>query len=109
MSIQGEMYEEALADHRRLVRELDVILNGDGAAPQASLVDIVSQCRKVFTKPPFATDVPLVELWRGERKVTIYRDTVIRSWGTNIETEMSDEPRTAQADQAALDWLYETL
>lgn len=37
-------YEEVLADHRRLVRELDVLLNGeDGAAKQASLCDIVAQ------------------------------------------------------------------
>lgn len=36
-------YEEVLADHRRLVRELDVLLNGDGAAVQASLCDIVGQ------------------------------------------------------------------
>jgi hypothetical protein len=37
-------YEECLADHRRLVRELDVALNGEsGAAKQASLCDIVGQ------------------------------------------------------------------
>jgi hypothetical protein len=36
-------YEQVLADHRRLVRELDVLLNGENAAPQASLCDIVSQ------------------------------------------------------------------
>jgi hypothetical protein len=37
-------YEEVLADHRRLVRELDVALNGqEGAAKQASLCDIVRQ------------------------------------------------------------------
>lgn len=37
-------YEEGLADHRRLVRELDVLLNGEGgAAKQASLCDIVGQ------------------------------------------------------------------
>ncbi|WP_263147771.1 hypothetical protein [Pseudomonas sp. RIT-PI-AD] len=37
-------YEEVLAGHRRLVRELDVALNGEaGAAPQASLCDIVGQ------------------------------------------------------------------
>ena len=37
-------YEEVLAGHRRLVRELDVLLNGEaGAARQASLVDIVAQ------------------------------------------------------------------
>ena len=39
-------YEEVLADHRRLVRELDVLLNGEaGAAKQASLCDIVAQVR----------------------------------------------------------------
>lgn len=36
-------YEAVLADHRRLVRELDVLLNGDGAAQQASLCDVVGQ------------------------------------------------------------------
>ena len=37
-------YEEVLADHRRLVRELDVIWNGVlCAAKQASLCDIVHQ------------------------------------------------------------------
>ena len=42
-----EDYEEVLADHNRLVRDLDVLLNGeDGAAKQASLCDIVSQIRR---------------------------------------------------------------
>ncbi|MBY9700566.1 hypothetical protein ISH39_03235 [Pseudomonas aeruginosa] len=37
-------YEEVLADHRRLVRELDVLLNGEAcAAKQAMLCDLVSQ------------------------------------------------------------------
>lgn len=35
---------EVQNDHHRLVRELDVLLNGsDGAAPQASLCDLVAQ------------------------------------------------------------------
>lgn len=38
-------YEEVLTDHRRLVRELDVLINGDNAAQQASLCDIVGQVR----------------------------------------------------------------
>jgi len=38
-----EDYEEVLKDHRRLVRKLDVLLNGEGAAEQASLCDIVCQ------------------------------------------------------------------
>lgn len=40
-------HEAVLADHRRLVRELDVLLNGeDGAAQQASLCDLVAQVRR---------------------------------------------------------------
>lgn len=38
-------YEAVLTDHRRLVRELDVALNGEDAAPQASLCDIVAQVK----------------------------------------------------------------
>jgi hypothetical protein len=35
-------YEEVLTDHRMLVRQLDVLMNGEeGAAAQASLCDIV--------------------------------------------------------------------
>jgi len=51
-------YEEVLEGHRRLVRELDVLLNGAGAAKQASLCDIVSQVRsegirsRQFTREP---------------------------------------------------------
>jgi hypothetical protein len=44
-------YEEVLADHRRLVRELDVLLNGENAARQASLVDIVAQVRGMKLAP----------------------------------------------------------
>lgn len=36
-------YEDVLRNHRALVRRLDVALNGDGAAKQASLVDLVAQ------------------------------------------------------------------
>lgn len=47
LSLEHPMdYEEVLADHKRLVRELDVLLNGGGAARQASLCDIVSQVRR---------------------------------------------------------------
>jgi hypothetical protein len=49
-----------------------------------------------------------VEAWHGERKVTIYSDCVIRVWGSNIETEMSDEPRTLQSVQDAMEWLFAT-
>jgi hypothetical protein len=43
-------YEEVLADHRRLVREIDVIMNGeDGAAKQASLCDLVGDIKELIT------------------------------------------------------------
>lgn len=41
-------YEPVLEDHKRLVREMDVALNGiEGAAKQASLCDIVSQVKSM--------------------------------------------------------------
>ena len=44
------VYEQCRADELRLVRELDVLLNGEeGAARQASLCDIVSQVRMLVT------------------------------------------------------------
>jgi hypothetical protein len=43
-SLTAADYEEVLADHRRLVRMLDAILNGvDGMAKQASLCDLLGQ------------------------------------------------------------------
>lgn len=48
-----------------------------------------------------------VEVWRGERKVTVYPgENVIRIWGANIDTDMSDEPFSLDAVQRAMDWLY---
>lgn len=39
-------YEEALSSNRRLVRELDLLLNGSGAALNPSLCDIVAQVKE---------------------------------------------------------------
>ena len=55
-AVQSEIaasdYEEVLSDHRRLVREIDVILNGEeGAAKQASLCDLLPQIKKLVTRP----------------------------------------------------------
>lgn len=41
-------HEEVHDDHKRLVRELDLAFNGEhGAAPQASLCDIVGQLKSM--------------------------------------------------------------
>jgi hypothetical protein len=47
-----------------------------------------------------------VEVWHRDRKVVIYADSVLRVWGPNIETEMSNAPRSLQSVQDAMDWLY---
>ena len=52
MTLTVADYEEVLADHRRLVRELDLLLNGSGAAKQASLCDIVSQVERQRIRAP---------------------------------------------------------
>jgi hypothetical protein len=65
--------------------------------------------RELLSAPqPAAVDreAAPVEVWHGERKVTIYEDCVLRVWGANIESEMSDAPRTLQTVQDAMDWLY---
>lgn len=55
--------DEVMEDHRRLVRKLDVLLNGEeGAAKQASLVDIVSQ---VEHERRVAADLDKLQLWDG--------------------------------------------
>lgn len=47
---QLKAYQEVEHDHRRLVRELDVTLNGErGAARQASLCDILAQVKSMLT------------------------------------------------------------
>jgi len=42
-------YKEVIEDNKRLVRELDILLNGENTAKQASLCDIVAQLK---TAPP---------------------------------------------------------
>jgi len=68
----------------------------------------------LYRSPPLLTDsavqdddnAPAIECWNGEKKVTVYPSTVLRSWGKNIETQMSDEPRTLKSVDDAMRWLY---
>lgn len=48
----------------------------------------------------------IAEVWHGDKKVTVYPDTVLRVWGTNMETEMTEHLKTLESVQAAMDWLY---
>lgn len=46
-------FESAYTDYKRLVREIDVIINGeDGAAKQASLCDLMGQIRTLAAARP---------------------------------------------------------
>ncbi len=70
---QGEVattadYEHTLADHRRLVRELDVALNGENAAPQASLCDIVHQVKHEGIKALRPQAAPVGEVVEADMK-----------------------------------------
>jgi hypothetical protein len=47
-----------------------------------------------------------IEVWHLDRKVTVYDTVVLRVWGTNIDAEMTEEPRTMESVQTAFDWLY---
>lgn len=52
-----EDYKASFEDHKRLVKELDIALNGEyGAAEQASLCDIVSQVIRDKKQPTTVTD-----------------------------------------------------
>lgn len=56
-------YEEVNESHMAQVRELDQIINGKGAAPQASLCDIVAQLRTYRTSledDVFGPDDPII-------------------------------------------------
>ena len=48
---KAEDLQEVIDDYRRLTRELDIALNGDGAAKQASLCDIVAQVKREKEAP----------------------------------------------------------
>lgn len=54
-----------------------------------------------------------VEIWRGNRKLSIYRHgagaNVLRVWGEDMNNQMSDVPYSHQAVQDALDWLYSSV
>lgn len=63
---EGSWY--AAEDVDRLVRELDVLLNGeDGAAPQSTLADIIAQLRKAAPLEKAAVHFPtmLRQMWSG--------------------------------------------
>lgn len=63
LSTSPAVYEEILASHRAMVRELDVLLNGEaGAAKQARLADLIAQVRRdglIVSTPTVKRDMAL--------------------------------------------------
>ncbi|MER1013934.1 hypothetical protein AAA583_23105 [Pseudomonas aeruginosa] len=103
-------YEEVLADHRRLVRELDVLLNGEeGAAKQASLCDLVGQVSAIVRErrvpllsPSQAEAERLREAYEwgygdGQNNPNGYSDKKERDACVN---ELLKQPSPAQAEGA---------
>lgn len=52
------------------------------------------------------SDEALIEVWNGNRKVTVYKGEVLRIWGADIEDEMSSEQRSIETVQSAFNWLF---
>jgi hypothetical protein len=100
--IRAEIEQEA-SDYRRLVRELDVALNGEaGAAQQASLCDLVAQVRR-------QQSVQILHLNSGfrinfrapsGRRGTLRLDTLLDALGEDSEIF---EPGIADVARAAMD------
>jgi hypothetical protein len=116
-AVQGEDHEavrrylhwtltEGTANERVVARTALNLLDGASPPQAAQQAEAAPAQCKVCEGPDDANCVRTVEAWHGERKVTIYPSTVLRSWGTNIETEMSEEPRSHEAVGRALEWLY---
>lgn len=86
--------------------ELQTALENFTAAANR-LNKLAERTRRVMRKLDQQADSDIiVEAWHLERKVSIYSDCVLRVWGENIDNEMSEEPRTMESVQSALDWLY---
>lgn len=66
-------YEEVIADHKRLVRELDAILSGgpEHAAPQASLCDLLPVAQQLMTRFPMQ-DGPSIDMKAARAIYRIY-------------------------------------
>lgn len=88
-------YEEVNADKNRLVRELDVMLNGeDGAAKQASLCDIVAQLAALRRQASAPLALEFVE--RDARIAELERQLAEARCADDPVTELKDYPRNGR-------------
>ncbi len=92
-------YEDCLADQRRLVRELDALLNGeDGAAPQASLCDIVGQVSSIVRDE----GLPLLGAFSARKYAPERVRVPVELLETTVAVLESAEERSTAAELRAL-------
>jgi hypothetical protein len=111
-ALEGMLVKPAMTDEQKVAalqeRALELTVE---YAPKHEYTDPDDGTR-CFSALGFARDIlhvlekETVEVWHRDRKVVIYADSVMRGWGPNIETEMSNAPRSLQTVQDAMDWLY---
>lgn len=106
-AVQVADYEAVIADYARLVRELDVALNGDDAARQASLCDLVAQVKsmKEDAKPAVPDGWPTEEMISAfAAEFSVYRQR--ETFGPAFRAALAAAPEAPQV-AAARDVLAE--
>lgn len=94
-------YEEVLDDHRRLVRKLDVMMNGEHAAKQASLCDIVASFPKWLDARERA-GIDEGKLWSFIRDVLGQGGAIWQDYQAGRYSGYEDY--SARLDEAAREW-----
>ncbi len=95
---QVDDFNEITANHKRLVRQLDVALNGnEGAAKQASLCDIVAQVQGMTAKPPYYLHVIRDESGDLYKEMVTSDKSSITAFGTPGISYSTDHSVTTQA------------
>ncbi len=124
--LTGRRLQEAFASLQGLSDDWD----GRGSlAPSPAILDAAREALALLQSGALARGVPwtephvgvnergqpTLEWWAGEKSLTIFiraegRIEYLKSWGTDIESEMEDGQLSLLADYAALSrWLYEDV
>ena len=107
-SLTPDDYEEVLSEHRRLVRYLDVLINGEeGAARQASLCDLVGQIAKMLASNELSRREKLPPLYDAplccEAKRTEH-GTWMQGTGRSVACEIAFDAMRAVGIRSDNDW-----
>jgi hypothetical protein len=73
----------------------------------ATVALLIADCMDALrTDVAQAQDDRPVEVWNGERKVTVYSDIVLCAWGPDMKSDMSEAPRSHESVGEAFKWLF---